>query len=326
MNPTNCSTMISGPGRCLRHAEAVEHLARLEPAIMLDCLLGDIGENGVSAAEGDHRHLAEEDGDLAEHVARSQADKQRNDRNEPEHEPDTRGPQRTGNGRPRVLRQFIAEEIIDHAAVVLAGRAVTAFDLECGRAAPAPEKTDQRCAEDNDGKRHGEKEYADESSRREDEHRVVLQRALADPDDSLQNDREDCGLETEKERNDHRHIAVGGINVAECHDGDDARHDEQAAGNDPAERAVHQPADIGSELLRLRSGQQHAVVEGVQESRFRHPVFLLDQDSMHDRDLSGGAAEAEACDPQPHLHGIPERDAVSGRVTTCGCDRQLSHG
>jgi len=55
-------------------------------------------------------------------------------------------------------------------------------------------------------------------------------------------------------------------------------------------------------------------------------VFLLDQDSMHDRDLSGGAAEAEACDPQPHLHGIPERDAVSGRVTTCGCDRQLSHG
>ena len=35
---------------------------------MIDRLLGDIGEHRVGAAEGDHRHLAEEDGDLAEDV------------------------------------------------------------------------------------------------------------------------------------------------------------------------------------------------------------------------------------------------------------------
>ena len=64
MKPTNCSTMISGPGRRLRHAEAVEHLARLEPAVVLDRLLRDIGQHRIGAAEGHHRHLAEEDGDL----------------------------------------------------------------------------------------------------------------------------------------------------------------------------------------------------------------------------------------------------------------------
>src|SRR3984893_5918494 len=82
---------------------------------------------------------------------------------------------------------------------------------------------------------------------------------------------------------------------------------------------VHHPADISRELLRLRSRQQHAVIEGVQESCFRNPVFLLDEDSMHHRDLSGGAAEAEACDPQPHLHTSSERDAVLW-LRTCCCD------
>ena len=45
--------------------------------------------------------------------------------------------------------------------------------------------------------------------------------------------------------------------------------DEQPAGHDAAERAVHQPADIGRELLRLRARQQHAVVERVQEPASR---------------------------------------------------------
>ena len=62
-----------------------------------------------------------------------------------------------------------------------------------------------------------------------------------------------------------RHVAVAGIDVAERHDGDDAGQDEQPAGHDAAERAVHQPADIGRELLRLGPGQQHAVVERVQK-------------------------------------------------------------
>jgi hypothetical protein len=45
----------------------------------------------------------------------------------------------------------------------------------------------------------------------------------------------------------------------------------------PAPGAVHQPADVGGELLRLWSGQQHAVVERVQEAAFADPAPFLDQ-------------------------------------------------
>ena len=64
------------PRRGLGHAEAVQHLAGLEPAVGLDRLLRDVGEHGVGAAEGDHRHLREEDGDLAEDVAGAERQQQ----------------------------------------------------------------------------------------------------------------------------------------------------------------------------------------------------------------------------------------------------------
>ena len=73
---------------------------------------------------------------------------------------------------------------------------------------------------------------------------------------------------------------------------------------------MHQPADIGRKLLRLGARQQHAIVEGMQEPLFRDPALLLDQNAVHDRDLSGGTAEAEACDAQPDFQRVPERDAV----------------
>ena len=74
--------------RGLGHAEAVEHLARLQPVIMLDRLLGDIGQHRIGAAERHHRHLAEEQRDLAEHVGLSERDQERGDRHQPEQQPD----------------------------------------------------------------------------------------------------------------------------------------------------------------------------------------------------------------------------------------------
>ena len=85
------------------------------------------------------------------------------------------------------------------------------------------------------------------------------------------------------------------------------------AGHDAAERAVHQPADIGRELLRLGPRQQHAVVERVQEPALRNPALLLDQDAVHDRDLAGRTAEAQARDAQPDPERLAQRHAVRGR-------------
>ena len=72
----------------------------------------------------------------------------------------------------------------------------------------------------------------------------------------------------------------------------------------PPERAVHEPADVGGELLRLGAGQEHAVVQGMQEAVLADPALLLDDDAVHDRDLAGGAAEAEQRDAQPDPEGL----------------------
>jgi hypothetical protein len=173
--------------------------------------------------------------------------------------------------------------------------------------------------------RNGEEEDADERGGGEPHHHVVLERALADPEHRLEHDRQHRGLETKEQRDDHRHLAIAGVDVAERHDGDDAGDDEQHAGHDAAERAVHQPADIGRELLRLRAGQQHAVVERMQEPLFRDPVLFLDDDPMHDRDLAGRPAEAQAGDPQPDAERLPQRHAVMrDRFGLCGY-RKLGH-
>ena len=68
MKPTNCTTLISGPGVVSRHPETDQHLARLKPVIIFDGLLCDISEYRVGTTERDHRHLAEEQSDVAEHV------------------------------------------------------------------------------------------------------------------------------------------------------------------------------------------------------------------------------------------------------------------
>ena len=60
MNPTNCVTMISGPGVDLGHAKPIQHLANAEPAIMANGLLRHIGQHRIGTAKCHHRNLAEE--------------------------------------------------------------------------------------------------------------------------------------------------------------------------------------------------------------------------------------------------------------------------
>src|SRR3546814_3977176 len=87
---------------------------------------------------------------------------------------------------------------------------------------------------------------------------------------------------------------------SDLQDRDEPRQHEQRTGDQPAFRLVEQPADIGGELLRLGAGKQHAIVERVEESFLTNPAFFVDQDAVHHRDLPGGAAEAQRCDPRPN--------------------------
>ncbi len=65
---------------------------------------------------------------------------------------------------------------------------------------------------------------------------------------------------------------------------------------------MQKPSDGDRELLRLWSGQQHAIVQRVEKPRVADPLFLLHQLRVHDRDLSARPAEAD----EPELHPKPE--------------------
>ncbi len=85
---------------------------------------------------------------------------------------------------------------------------------------------------------------------------------------------------------------------------------------------MHQPADVDSELDGLRTGQQHAEVEGVQVTVLGYPASALDQFLMHHRDLSGRAAKADEAELEPIFEGFSRVWVAGGGVLSevCCCD------
>ncbi len=293
--------------------------------VIFDGLLRDIGQHRVGAAERHNRHLAEEHGDLAEDVGAAERGKERDDRNEPQREPNGRNGQRARDGGAGVFGYALAQHVIDDGRVALVG-AMSRADLKLGEAHHSRDEADDRGAEDDDRKGNVQEEYADECDRRERDHHPALERAFADANQGFDHDRENSRFEAEEQRDDDRDVAPAGVHVAERHDGNDAGNDEKPAGDDAAERAMHQPADIGRELLRLGARQQHAIVERMQEPLFRDPALLLDQNAMHDRDLSGGAPEAQGRDTKPGPERLAQRYCVAKLRTVLSDDGELSHG
>jgi hypothetical protein len=64
----------------------------------------------------------------------------------------------------------------------------------------------------------------------------------------------------------------------------------------PAFGAMQEPADIDCELLCFRAWKQHAEVERMEETLLPDPLFFVDQDAVHHRDLPGRAAKAQRRD------------------------------
>ena len=62
--------------------------------------------------------------------------------------------------------------------------------------------------------------------------------------------------------------------------------DEQSPRGDPTAHTVHQPAEIGGELLSLRTGQEQAVVQGVDKPPITDPSAAVDDLAVHHSDLA----------------------------------------
>lgn len=159
-------------------------------------------------------------------------------------------------------------------------------------AQPSTREADDAGGDDDQRERRPEEEDRHEGDRRYADHDRIAQRTFADPNHRLDHDGEDRRFQAVEQGFDETYVAIGRVDVAEPHDGEDAGQDEQSSRHDAAAGPVQQPADVGRKLLGLGPRQQHAVVEGVQETPLGDPVLLLDQDAVHHRDLAGGAAQA----------------------------------
>ena len=169
-----------------------------------------------------------------------------------------------------------------------------------GGAARASRKPMRGRRRDNERERRGKEENGDKSRRGDGDVVRSAQRASCDTEKRLDDDHEDGCLDAEKGRFHHRDFAVIGVADAEPEHDQGAGEHEQKAGGETAERAVKPPADIGGELHRLGTGKKHAKVQRMQEALFRDPPPLIDEQPMHQRDLTRGSAEGQDADPAPH--------------------------
>ena len=107
--------------------------------------------------------------------------------------------------------------------------------------------------------------------------------------------------------------------------------DEQDPGDEAAGGALEEPPEVDGELLCLRAGQQHAVVEGVEEATFAEPAAIIHELAVHDRDLASRAAEGLQRDPEPGPYRLAKWDDVIGggdgaiRHRTSLSPRSLDH-
>ena len=210
---------------------------------------------------------------------------------------------------------------------------VPAADVKRGRAGTRADPSDDAGGEHDQREWHGEEEDATKA-RRPARASAALQargcRPGARPASTI------ASTAAFKPKNSAATIGTlpySGVNATQRHDRDDAGHDEQAAGDDRPRPAVHQPADIGGELLSLRAGQQHAVAQRVQKPALADPFLLVDDDPVHHRDLARRSAERQRGDPQPDPERLAERDAVAGigrvvpmEICDTGCPYGLPAG
>ena len=124
----------------------------------------------------------------------------------------------------------------------------------------------------------------------------------------MQHQRGDGGFEPIEDTRHHRQRAEGNVDPRQPNQDEQRGQHKQSARHDAAPGAVHQPADVDRELLRLGAGQQHAIVQRVQKALFADPAFLLDQLGVHDGDLPGRATETDEAELKPEAKRFVEAD------------------
>jgi hypothetical protein len=168
---------------------------------------------------------------------------------------------------------------------------------------PADQQSRYRSAQYDPRKRYLQGEDGDEGNHCKRKQESRLQGALSNAQQSLDHDCQHGGLEAEEKRRYQRQLTEANVEIAQESEHQCAGQHEQKARNDAAPGPMHQPANIDRELLCLGSGQQHAVVQRMQETWFADPASLFDQLTMHQCYLSGRPTKTEPADARPDASG-----------------------
>ena len=195
-----------GSGCGLRHAKAVKHFSRFQPAIVLNRLLGDISQHGVGSAEGHHRHLGEEDGDLAEHVAEDQEETRSTTTGISQSDKPNRC-----DARPCAQSSVGYGPDSHHQAGYphrgpFCRASCPLRNGEGGSPGPLPKKPDKRRRENDQRKRDAKKKIATNAAAASAITCAALERSLADPNNGFDDDRQYGRLQPEEQRRDNRHL------------------------------------------------------------------------------------------------------------------------
>ncbi len=158
------------------------------------------------------------------------------------------------------------------------------------------------------GEGHVQGEDGDEGGRGNGPQHAVAQGARADAPGGEHHDGGHRRLDAVEYAGHHRHVAEGQVDPGQRNQDRQRRQHEQHAGHDATPGAVHQPADVGRELLRLGARQHHGVVQRVQEAVLADPAPALDQLRVHHGNLAGGAAETDEAELEPVQQCVAEAD------------------
>jgi redox-sensitive bicupin YhaK (pirin superfamily) len=213
--------------------------------------------------------------------------------------------------------------VVDHRRA-MAGRAVgarAAHGEPIGRNTPA-DRAGYPCRQHDQGKRDTSRKGGDEGRRGDRPQHSVAQRPRADAVCRMQHDRRHRRLDAVEHARHQWRLAEREVDPRQGDEDQQRRQHEERPGHDAAPGAVQQPADVGRELLRLRSRQHHAVVERVQEASLRDPAPALDQLLVHHRDLAGRSAEADEAELEPEAERVAK--ARDGRRVCRG--GRIRHG
>ncbi len=154
-------------------------------------------------------------------------------------------------------------------------------DLEpLGGQSTTDKSNDPRC-QDDEGKRDPQKENGDEGYRCDRVHRRVLQDSLPDAQYRFEHNRQYSGLQTKEQRLHRDRLLVLCVNHAQDQNADRSGQNEQPARHQSSPDSMHQPADVGRQLLSFGPREQHAEVECMQEPVLSDPLFLVDKDAVH---------------------------------------------